>query len=194
MPIGTDILIDGVNKRIYQDHAYDSSVDTEYTTQELYTLLMDWADAQANMSIPTPISAQTPNAYTLINGWFIDDETVKWFDDGAIATVGWTHPTNPTGIRLLKLADVREPASSTNTTDAGTNTTTLVDAALPSGVDDFYNGYIVFNTTRSLSGKVTNYDQATKTLTHETITGQDVGDSYYLLASVSWVSVLVAWS
>ena len=59
MPIGTDILIDGVNKRIYQDHAYNSGSDTEYTTQELYTLLMDWADVQANMAIPTPISAQT---------------------------------------------------------------------------------------------------------------------------------------
>jgi hypothetical protein len=49
------------------------------------------------------MSAQTPNAFTMINGWFIDDETVKWLKNGAIATSGWTHPTNPTGIRTLTL-------------------------------------------------------------------------------------------
>ncbi len=156
-----------------------------YTSKALYTYLMSVFPNQAQMDNKIPMTAQTPNAFTIINGWFIDDETIKWFKDGAIQTANWTHPTNPTGIRLLKLVDVREPASSTNTADAGTGPTTLVDAALPSAVDDFYNGYFVFNTTRSLSGKVTDYDQATKTITCESITAQAVGDSYYLLASVS---------
>jgi hypothetical protein len=88
-----------------------------YATKELYTLLMNWADNQANMSIPVPMTAQTPNAFTLINGWFIDDETVKWLNDGAIETVGWTHPTNPTGIRLVTVTD----ASAVQASDIGKN-------------------------------------------------------------------------
>jgi len=106
MAIGTDILIDYTNKRIYQDHTYDDAVDTEYKVQDLYTYLMGVFDDQAQMDNTIPMSAQTPNAYTMTNGWFIDDETVKWFDDGAIATESWTHPTNPTGIRLLTLATI----------------------------------------------------------------------------------------
>ena len=94
-----------------------------YATKELYTLLMNWADNQANMSIPVPMTAQTPNAFTLINGWFIDDETVKWLNDGAIETVGWTHPTNPTGIRLLQLA----AAANLTSADIGKAVTDGVD-------------------------------------------------------------------
>jgi len=101
MGISADILIDTVNKRIYMDHAYDKDADTAYSAQALYTYLMDEFDAQAKMDDTVPISAQTPNAFTMINGWFIDDETIKWFKDGSIGTSGWTHPTNPTGIRLI---------------------------------------------------------------------------------------------
>ena len=108
MAIGTDILIDYTNKRIYQDHAYDKDVDTAYSTQELYTELMGVFDNQAQMDNTIPMSAQTPNAFTMTNGWFIDDETVKWFNDGAIATENWTHPTNTTGIRLLTLASIAD--------------------------------------------------------------------------------------
>lgn len=185
MPIATDILIDYTNKRIYQDHAYNEASDTEYTAQALYTYLMDTFDEQAQMDNTIPMSAQTPNAFTMINGWFIDDETIKWFKDGSITTDSWTHATNPTGIRLLSLVDVRVPAAATYAADAGTGVTTIVDTELPSAVDDFYNGYIVWNTTRSLQGKVTDYVGATKTITCESIAGQTTADTYYLLASVS---------
>lgn len=127
MAIATDILIDTVNKRIYADHAYVHGVDTEYTTQALYTYLMDEFDAQARMDDTVPISAQTPNAYTMINGWFIDDETVKWFKDGAIATSSWAHPTNINGIRTITLAtiadvtvaDIGKAVVGSTTTDSG---------------------------------------------------------------------------
>jgi hypothetical protein len=127
MPITSDILVDEVNKRIYQDHAYDDQADTAYATVDLYTMLMDWVDAQDHMDDPVPMTAQTPNAFTLVNGWFIDDETVKWFNDGAITTSGWTHPTNPTGIRLLLLdgtagltaADIGKVVDGGTTLDTG---------------------------------------------------------------------------
>lgn len=103
MAIADDIKIDYTNKRIYQDHAYVAGTDTPHTTQALYSYIMDVFDEQAQMDNTIPMSAQTPNAFTMINGWFIDDETVKWLNDGALETSGWTHPTNPTGIRLLTL-------------------------------------------------------------------------------------------
>ena len=124
MAIGTDILIDYTNKRIYQ--AAPASAPT-YTAQELYTYLMGVFDDQAQMDNAIPMSAQTPNAFTMTNGWFIDDETVKWFKGGAITTESWTHPTNITGIRLLKLdaaanltvADIGKAVLGGTTTDTG---------------------------------------------------------------------------
>ena len=127
MAIASDILIDEVNKRIYQDHAYVAGTDTPYKSVDLYTYVMNWADEQVNMDSPVPMTAQTPNAFTMTNGWFIDDETVKWFNDGAIATESWTHPTNPTGIRLIQLdgvagltsADIGKVVLGGTTTDTG---------------------------------------------------------------------------
>uniref|UniRef100_A0A6M3LE00 Putative structural protein n=1 Tax=viral metagenome TaxID=1070528 RepID=A0A6M3LE00_9ZZZZ len=124
MAIGTDILIDYTNRRIYQNTP--ASAPT-YSTQELYTYLMGVFDDQAQMDNTIPLSAQTPNAFTMTNGWFIDDETVKWFKGGAITTEGWTHPTNPTGIRLLQLdgaaglssADIGKVVTGVTTTDTG---------------------------------------------------------------------------
>ena len=127
MPIASDILIDYTNKRVYQDHAYDEATDTPYSAQALYTYLMSVFDDQAQMDNPVPMSGQTPNAFTMINGWFIDDETIKWFKDGAIETAAWTHPTNPTGIRLLTLdatagltaADIGKVVAGVTTGDTG---------------------------------------------------------------------------
>jgi len=124
MTIGTDILIDYTNKRIYQNTP--ASAPT-YTAQELYTYLMGVFDDQAQMDNPIPMSAQTPNAFTMTNGWFIDDETIKWFKGGAIATESWTHPTNTTGIRLLQLdaaanltvGDIGKAVLGGTTTDTG---------------------------------------------------------------------------
>jgi len=128
MAIGTDILIDYNNKRIYGAHAYDHAADTSYTVRALYTYLMDTFDEQAHMDDKVPMSAQTPNAFTMINGWFIDDETVKWFKDGSISTSGWTHPANLTGIRLIQLdaiadvsaADIGKVVLGGTTGDTGT--------------------------------------------------------------------------
>lgn len=67
------------------------------------------------------------------------------------------------------------------TADAGTNTTTIVDAALSSSTDDYYNGWIVYNTTRSRAAIITDYVGSTKTLTLSwAITAQTTGDSYFI--------------
>ena len=88
MTIDTDFTIDYVNKRIWNKYAWgQGGTVTTYTVNALYSWLMDVFDAQGMMDDDVPMSAQTPNAYSLINGWFIDDETTKYLYLGAITTV-----------------------------------------------------------------------------------------------------------
>jgi len=68
----------------------------------------------------------------------------------------------------------------TYTADTGTNTTTIVDAALPAMPNDYYVGFEADNTTRA-SGKIeiTDYVASTNTLTlASSISGQTTGDTY----------------
>jgi len=57
---------------------------------DLYSWLQDSFDEAASMDDKVPMSAQTPNAFTMINGWFIDDDSVKFLNDGAIQSNDWT--------------------------------------------------------------------------------------------------------
>jgi len=87
MTIDTDFTIDYVNKRIYNLYAWgQGGTTTVYSVNALYSWLMDVFDAQGMMDDDVPMSAQTPNAYTLTNEWFIDDETIKYLKEGAITT------------------------------------------------------------------------------------------------------------
>lgn len=87
-----------------------------YTARELYTWLMDYFDDSGLMDDTTPMSAQTPTEYTLINGWFMDDTSTQFLNGGAIQSSGWTHPTNTTGIRILTL----DAAAGLTSADIGT--------------------------------------------------------------------------
>lgn len=82
--IGDDFSIDYVNKRVYH-----SSGTTTYSVNALYSYLQDTFDELNQLDDTVPMSAQTPNAYTMINGWYIDDESTKFLYNGAIATSGW---------------------------------------------------------------------------------------------------------
>ena len=77
----------------------------------------------------------------------------------------------------------RDPiGTTTNTMDAGTNTTTVVDAALTYSDNDHYTNWVLVNTTRNLTSQVTGYVGASHTLTiSPAITAQTTGDSYYLI-------------
>lgn len=83
MPIANDFTIDYVNKRIYH-----SSGTAVYTANELYSYLMDTFDELEQMDDPIPMTAQTPTEYTLVNGWFMDDDSFKYLKGGAIKTDG----------------------------------------------------------------------------------------------------------
>jgi hypothetical protein len=62
---------------------------TTYTTRALYSFVQDTFDELGNMDDTVPMSAQTPTEFTLINGWFIDDESVKFLTGGALQTSGY---------------------------------------------------------------------------------------------------------
>jgi len=102
MPIGADFGIDTVNRRVY--HQYGTTV---YDVNELYSWLQDVFDELAQMDNPEPMSAQTPTAYTMINGWFLDPGELsyahKYLSGGAIKTDGYSVSGYDDGVRLLKL-------------------------------------------------------------------------------------------
>lgn len=85
MAIGDDFAIDYTNKRVYHNTG-----TTVYDVNDLYSWLMDTFDELDQMDDPVPMSAQTPTEYTMINEWFIDDESVKYLKNGAIKTSGYT--------------------------------------------------------------------------------------------------------
>jgi len=84
MAIESDFSIEYVNKRVYH-----SSGTTVYDVNDLYSWMMDVFDELDQMDDPVPMSAQTPTEYTMINEWFIDDESVKYLKNGAIKTSGY---------------------------------------------------------------------------------------------------------
>ena len=137
MAIDSDFLIDYTYQRIYYNTVGGSG--TVYTVRDLYTYLQDTFDEFAQMDDPLPMSAQTPTEYTLINGWFIDEVSIRYLKGGSLQTSGWTHPTNPTGIRILTL-------------DAAANLTS----------SDI--GKVVLGTTTGDTGKLLAYDTTAKKL------------------------------
>jgi hypothetical protein len=71
------------------------------------------------------------------------------------------------------------------TATAGTTSTSLVYASLTyASIQNYYKDWIVYNSTRSLSARVTAYDRPTTALTLERpITGQSAGDSFVITKS-----------
>ena len=62
---------------------------TTYTTRALYSFIQDTFDELVQLDDTVPMSAQTPTEFTLINGWFIDDESIKFLYGGALQTSGY---------------------------------------------------------------------------------------------------------
>lgn len=85
MAIQDDWVIDYINKRIWNKYAWgQGGSNTVYTVNQLYSWLMDVFDEQGAMDDEIPMTAQTPFAYTVVNNWFIDDESMKFLKGGAI--------------------------------------------------------------------------------------------------------------
>lgn len=83
MPISSDFTIDYTDKKVTH-----TSGATVYTVRNLYTYLQDTFDESDQINDSVPMSAQTPNEYTLINSWFIDDASMQFLKSGSIQTSG----------------------------------------------------------------------------------------------------------
>ena len=58
--------------------------DTVYTLQELYSFIQDIFDEPTYMKYDIPIVANSKKEYTLINGWNITNESLKYLKYGIL--------------------------------------------------------------------------------------------------------------
>lgn len=86
MPVSADFTLDTVNQII--KHTAGTTV---YTSNQLYSQIQDWMDDALYMDFTPPMSAQTPTDYQIINGWFLDENTIEWLQGGAITTNGYNN-------------------------------------------------------------------------------------------------------
>jgi len=105
MAIQDDFTIDYVDRKITYTTAFvNDRPPFIYTVNELYSFLQDTFDEPSQMDDPVPMSAQTPTQYTIINKWFIDDESMKALYGGSIQTTGWSK-SGSEGITQLRWQD-----------------------------------------------------------------------------------------
>ena len=117
MAIQDDFTIDYVDRKITYTTAFvDDRPPNIFTVNELYSFLQDEFDEPAQMDDPVPMSAQTPTQYTLINKWFIDDESMKALYGGSIQTTGWTK-SGSEGITQVRWQDA--PTTAPDAGDIG---------------------------------------------------------------------------
>lgn len=114
MPVLNDFTLDTTNLAI--NH---TSGTTVYTTNQLYSQIQDWMDDPAYMDFPPPMSAQTPTDYSVINGWFLNENCIPWLQGGAIKTVGYN-----TVIYMLTFGGTYTPAVAGDVTKVVTNGST----------------------------------------------------------------------
>jgi hypothetical protein len=115
-----DVNIDYVNKII--SRVDGTSVDS---VNALYSQLQDDFDELTSMDDQVPMSAQTPTSYTMINGWYIQEELTQWLDGGAIQTDGYngeirTLICDSTGWTNFEAADIGDAITGSITGDTGT--------------------------------------------------------------------------
>ncbi len=85
---------DEVNKLASRDESVDGSggpvvAANRNAVNELYSAIQDQIDEPSFMTSKNPMSAETPELYTMRNGWFIDARSTEWLDGSAIQTNGW---------------------------------------------------------------------------------------------------------
>ena len=117
MAIQDDFTIDYVDRKITYTTAFvDDRPPFIYRVNELYSFLQDTFDEPAQMDDPIPMSAQTPTQYTLINKWFMDNESMKALYSGSVQTGDWTK-SGSEGITAVRWQDV--PTTAPEASDIG---------------------------------------------------------------------------
>lgn len=98
MPISTDFTVDTALRTFKH-----TSGTSRYTSQSVYSYLADYMDDVGTMDDEPVMAAQTPNEFTLINGWFIDDDSYGYLYDGSIRSIGLDAATYTDGVYRITL-------------------------------------------------------------------------------------------
>lgn len=172
MAIADDFTIDYVNKRIYH-----SSGTTVYSANALYSYLMNTFDEPEQMDDTVPMSAQTPTDYTIINSWFMDDDSYKFLKGGAIKTDGYTN-----NIHILPFASSTFVAGDIGYTiqDDGVDFGTII-AVNATGTKVWVR---TGSATLAASGSVMTGNSHTGTTSSAYTTGEDLFPNVYTLGSI----------
>lgn len=171
--ISQDFTIDYVNKRIY--HSANTNV---WSVNALYSYLQNTFDELDQMDDTIPTSAQTPTDYTLINGWFMNEQIgsgtpnlpcFKFLKGGAIKTTGYNTEIYELTFGTYPSALSSSDIGKTLTNGGGTRTGIILD----------YHDTNKKMWVRKLVGTFANSDSLT-------ITGGTAGT--YIVAASSGVS------
>lgn len=163
----------------------DGSVSTKtttYSTRELYSFVQDNFDELTQLDDTVPMSAQTPTEFTLINGWFIDDESVKFLTGGALQTSGYN-----SAIQIITFGGTYTSAINS---DIGK---TVLDDAANTGALLHYNNttkkwWVRFGTTIASGSVITLSSSGTgggTTNAAGDYTGEDLYANVYTLGSIA---------
>jgi hypothetical protein len=149
-----------------------------------YPLSIAYGSLNPDFAIWCPASPTTVTVYMRANTIWATYPTAAQLFIQANYWAGATALRSQSTASTQTLIDNREPAGAgTYTADAGTNTTTVVDAGLAGTA---YIGKYLYNSTRSAGAEITGYVDGTKTITLGTaIASQTSGDTFYVL---DWVA------
>jgi len=120
---------DEVNKIVSRDETVDFTggptiVGNRNQVNELYSAIQDQIDEPSFMTSKNPMSAETPELYTMRNGWFIDARSTEWLEGSAIQTNGWTGnivcAISFDATTMFVAADIGRTITATASTDSGT--------------------------------------------------------------------------
>lgn len=195
MAINTDFLINSTARVIYYSATGSGTI---YTVNELYSYLMDYFDDSGTIDDLLPMTAQTPTAYTLINGWYIVEhayDSFHYLKTGSIKSLGHDAATYSNGIRKKAYnasgagtpfgqTDVGKVITETDTGDTGR----IVDYDTSIGTDQGY----VFIRTDTLADTFADTDStytvtsssAAGNFTAASTTGQNMWTGIYTIGTL----------
>lgn len=124
MAIDSDVEFDYVNKVVKRTAAAGATI---YSTNALYSYIMDESDELLVMGGQVAMSAQTPMSYTIVKGWYIQEELTQYLDSGAIQTSGYTNEIHTVSFQNSGYTNCIASDLSKVVQDDGVNFGTLLD-------------------------------------------------------------------
>ena len=162
MAIGDDMDYDLINKIVKRKTA---AGDTVYTVNAMYSWLMDEFDELTLLDDVMSMSGQTPTAYTIINGWYLQEELTKYLKTGAIQTSGYadeirTLICGASGWTNFVTGDIGNTLTGAVTSDTGTildydNTAHKIWVRMDAAGDLFDNGTEAYTQSGTGAGTAT---------------------------------------